>query len=162
MENVGANLDVERILKEKGVGYRLVELSQEAFTVDDVVKYSKGDVNPNEICKTIILCGRKTGKRAAFLLRGNDKLDFSKIKKLLGEEMAIANQNQVKEASGVEPGAVCPFLVKVPLFVDERVMFLKQINCGSGHHLYGLEFKSEDLSKSINYELVDLSKTVSG
>lgn len=149
-------LQVEKFLKEKGVEYRLIKLNQDAYTVDDVVKYSAGDINPEEICKTIILRGKKSGNKFAVLLRGNDRLNFAVAKKIFGEEMTVANPEQVKEAAGVEPGAVCPFLLSVPLFVDKRVERLIKINCGSGDHLYGLEFKSEDLEKGVKYETVNL------
>lgn len=151
-------LPVEKILKGKDVEYRLVRLSQKAYTVEDVVKYSNGEVEPAEICKTIILTGKKTGKKVAAFLCGGDRLDFSKVKKLFGEEMKIASNGEVKEAAGVEIGAVCPFLLKVPLYVDNKVMGLEKVNCGSGDHLYGLEFMIGDLAKVINYEKVDLAK----
>jgi prolyl-tRNA editing enzyme YbaK/EbsC (Cys-tRNA(Pro) deacylase) len=153
-------LQVETILKERGIGYRLIKLSQNAYTVDDVVKYSGGSVRPEEICKTIILRGKKSGKMAAILLRGKDKISFPKVKKILGEEIGVADGEQVKEAAGVEPGAVCPFLVNVRLLVDAGVMDSERINCGSGHHLYGLEFKAEDLAKAVDCEFVSLVKSV--
>jgi len=58
-------LKVEKLMRDKRVDYRLIRLSQHAYTVDDVVKYSEGEVNPDEICKTIILSGKKTGKKVA-------------------------------------------------------------------------------------------------
>ncbi len=152
-------LQVEKLLKEKGVEYRLIKLSQNAYTVDDVVRYSEENVDPAEICKTLILRGKKTGKKIAILLRGGDRLSFSDMKKMLGEEMTVANEEQVKEAAGVEPGAVCPFLVNVPLFVDKRVMDLKRMNCGSGDHLYGLEFETKDLARVVNFKIVGMAKS---
>lgn len=151
-------LPVEKILKEKGVKYRLIPLSESAYTVEDVLSYSDGNVNPDQICKTIILRGKKTGKKVAILLRGNDKVNFSAAKKIFGEEMAIASSEEVKEAANVEPGAVCPFMLNVDLKIDKKVMELETINCGSGHHLYGLEFKLRDLTRTVDYEIVDVAK----
>ncbi len=154
------DLQVEELLTGMGIEYRLIRLSRRAFTVDDVIKYAQGDVKPTEICKTIILQSKRGSNKVAVLLRGIDKLDFSKIKKVIGEEMTIANSEQVKDAAGVEPGAVCPLLLSIPLLVDEKVNLLTRINCGSGSHLYGLEFKKEDLVKGVQYEIVDVSKDV--
>jgi len=150
-------LKVEKLLKQKRIKYRLVKLSQEAYTVADVVKYSEGKVEPEEICKTIILKGKKSGEIIATFLRGSDMLDFSKAKKLFGERMTIADSDEVKRAAGVEPGAVCPFLLKVLLVVDKKVLALKRINCGSGHHLYGLEFDLKHLTEIVTYKTADLS-----
>lgn len=149
-------LAVEQILKEKGVEYRLIRLSNKAYTVKDVVQYSGGGVDPKEICKTIILKGKKTGEKRAVLLRGGDRLDFSKAKEVFGEALSIAGATEVKEIGGVEPGAVCLFLLQAPLYVDKRVLELQKVNCGSGDHLYGVEFRVEDLGKATQYEIVDL------
>ncbi len=151
-------LKIETLLKSKQIDYRLIKLSQNAYTVDDVAKYSDGSVKADEICKTMILRGKKSGNKFAALLRGNDKINFSGIKKLLGEEITVANAGQVKEAAGVEPGAVCPFLLNVPLFVDKEVLPLEKIHCGSGDHLYGLEFAAKDLAKGTNYKVAELAK----
>lgn len=151
-------LKVEKLLKEKGIEYRLIKLSQKAYTVDDVIKYSEGNVDSIQICKTIILSGKRSGKKLALLLRGDDRVNFSEAKVIFGEGMTIVNEEQVKEVAGVEPGAVCPLLLNVKLSVDRRVMDLGRINCGSGDHLYGLEFKTNDLGKVVDYELVNLAK----
>lgn len=151
-------IPVEEVLKTKQIPYRLIELQKEAFTVDDVVNFSKGDINPAEICKTIILKGKKSGKRYAVLLRGDDRLDFRAAKMLFREEMKVGDVGDVREVAGVEPGAVCPFLLAVPLYVDHGVLRLKRINCGSGHHLYGLEFDAKDLAKGVIYQAVGLAK----
>ena len=151
-------LPVEKILKEKRVSYRLIKLEQNAYTVDDVIKFSKEDITAAEICKTIILKGKKSSKMIAILLKGKDKINFTEAKKFFDEEMAVANPEEVKEASGVEPGAVCPLLLNVSLCVDRKVLELNKINCGSGHHLFGLEFSVEDLRRVINYIEIDIAR----
>jgi len=50
-------LKVENILKLKGVEYGLIKLSQKAYTVSDVIKYSENNINAEEVCKTM---GRNT------------------------------------------------------------------------------------------------------
>lgn len=150
-------IEVEEVLKKKNVDFRLIELSQNAFTVDDVVNYSNGDVDPAEICKTIILRGKKSGDLKAIFVRGDDRIDFAKAKTIFGEAMEIADREGVLAAASVEPGAVCPFLLNVPLSVDKRVFSLEKINCGSGHHLYGLEFPASGLGK-LQFEELEIVK----
>lgn len=159
-------LPVEKILRKERIAYRLIKLPAKAYTFDDVVKYLKDDLNSDkkanlnleEICKTIILKGKKTNKKFAVLLKGGDRINFLAAKELFKERATIADASEVKEVSGVEPGAVCPFLLNVPLFVDKKVKDLENIHCGSGNHLYGLEFKTEELAKAVNYKIVDLAK----
>ena len=152
-------IKVEQILLDKKIGYTLIPLKEKAYTVSDVVTFTGGQVKADEICKTIILRDKKTGNTIAVFLLGNHKIDFAKAKKIFGQNLAIASPEEVLAAAGVEPGAVCPFLLAVPLFVDAHVMGLKNIHCGSGDHLFGLEFQLADLEKVVPYQIVDIAKS---
>ncbi len=108
-------LMVEGILNGAGVEYRVMELTDRAVSVDDVIQFSKGEINPSEICKTIIVKS-KAGFTALFL-RGSDRVSFKKLKGVTGEAR-IASHEDVMEVAGVMPGAVCPLLVPAPVIVD--------------------------------------------
>lgn len=149
---------VIKILKEKGIPFRLIKLNGAAITVEDVVTFSNGEVILNEICKTVIVKGRKTGKLYGLFLQGTDKISFTKVKKVTGEEMTMGDVSDVKIASGVEPGAVCPFLLSVQLLVDNKIEGMERVNCGSGEHLFGLEFNPKDLKTCVEYVSGDFIK----
>ena len=149
-------LRVEQILYEKNVPFRLLILCEKAMSVDDVIKYSKEDIKREEICKTIIVKD-KGGSAHAFLLKGDRKLDFSKVKEILGA-VRMARADEVYEAAGTEPGAVCPFLLNVPLSVDKNVFETSRINFGSGDHMHGVEIATEDLGKVVKFDIVDVSQ----
>jgi len=145
-----------KLLEEKGVDYRLIELTGRAVTVEDVVRHAKDGVDPDEICKTIILKDRG-GLMHAVFLRGGDRIDFKKLRGLIGKA-SVAAPEEVEEATGVKPGAVCPLTLEVPLYVDERVFMKERINFGSGEHLYGIELSTKDLAKVIDFMVVDAAK----
>jgi len=145
-----------RLLEDKGVDYRLIELSDRAVTVEDVVRYAKDGVDPDEICKTIILKDREGHMHAVFL-RGRDRIDFRKLRSIIGKA-SVAAPDEVEEATGVKPGAVCPLLLDIPLFVDERVFMNEKVNFGSGNHLYGIEIAPRDLANVIDFKVVDAAK----
>ena len=148
-------LRVEDILDGAGVEYRVMELTDRAVSVDDVVRFSKDDINPDEICKTILVKS-KAGFTALFL-RGSDRVSFKKLKAVL-EKARIASPEQVMEITGVMPGAVCPLLVTVPVIVDWRLLRLDRVNFGSGDHLFGIEMKSIDLYKVMDYTVADFTE----
>ena len=145
-------LKVEDVLR--GLDYRVIELNYRAINVEDVVRFSKEKINPGEICKTILVKSKK--KFYALFLRGSDKIDFKKLKKIIGKA-SIASFHEVKEVAGFEPGAVCPLLVSVPVIIDENVMSLDKLNFGSGNHLYGIEMFTTDLEKVLDFQLADIS-----
>jgi len=148
-------LRVEGILDGAGVEYRVMELTDRAVSVDDVVRFSKDDINPDEICKTILVKS-KAGFTALFL-RGSDRVSFKKLKAVSGKAR-IASPEQVMEITGVMPGAVCPLLVTVPVIVDWRLLRLDRVNFGSGDHLYGIEMKAIDLYKVMDYTVADFTE----
>lgn len=151
-------LESEKLLKKLNIDYKLIELRDRALTVEDVIKYSNGRLDSDEICKTIIL---KDGEKfyAAFLL-GKHKIDFKKLENATGIKFSIVKPQEVEQNTGMEPGAVCPILIRMPIFLDNRVLEKRKVNFGSGNHLYGLEIATKDLSRVFNYKTVDMAKEV--
>jgi len=155
-----AKLDSVKILEEKGVEYRLIELEDRAISVEDVVRFSRSEIRPEEICKTIIVKDGR-GEMYAVLLAGDQRIDPDKAKGVIGGKVRIARFGEVKRATGVEPGAICPLLLEFPLLVDRGVLERERINFGSGDHLFGLEIRSEDLARVVDYTLVDVAELLS-
>ena len=151
-------LPITSKLNQHRIPFRLIALRQAAMSVDDVALYAVDPVPMEEICKTVIVKGRKTGKSYGILLCGRDKIAFGKLKKILGEEAMMGSPEDVKIAAGVDPGAVCPFLLSVPLFMDQKIVPMKRINCGSGDYLHGLEFDPADLVRAVECTVVDVAK----
>ena len=147
-------LPVEELLIEADIEYRIIELEARAISVDDVIEYSKEPINPDEICKTILV--KRKNQYHGLFLRGADQIDFKKLKTIIGKS-SIASRDEVKEISGVDAGAVCPLLLDVPVFVDKRVLDLEKLNFGSGNHLYGVEINSGDLSRVLEYSVADFA-----
>lgn len=150
-------LEAERVLHEKGIPYRLIELTDRAMTVADVARYSKGDFNVGEICKTVIMRD-DAGGRYAFLLVGTDRVDSNKAKRLTGKKLSVASPAEVSDSSGVDPGAVCPLTLSIPLTIDQRVTALQNVNFGSGHHLHGIEMKTMDLLRAVLHTIADIAQ----
>ncbi len=98
----------------------------------------------------------KAGFTALFL-RGSDRVSFKKLRGVTGKAR-IASPEDVMEITGIKPGAVCPLLVPVPIIVDLKVLTLERINFGSGNHLYGVEMRSSDLGKVLDFTVADISE----
>jgi prolyl-tRNA editing enzyme YbaK/EbsC (Cys-tRNA(Pro) deacylase) len=145
-----------RLLDDLGVEYRLIRLRGRAVTTQDVIDQAEGELNPAEICKTIIVKDRG-GVKHAVLLRGGDRINFSKLKVALGKT-SVASREEVMEATGVEPGAVCPLTLGVHVYVDEKVMRLERVNFGSGDYMYGIEVLTVDLAKAMSYTVLDMAE----
>jgi prolyl-tRNA editing enzyme YbaK/EbsC (Cys-tRNA(Pro) deacylase) len=150
------NLKSVDLIEEKGINYRLIELTKRAVTVKDVIKYSKSNLDHEEICKTILVKG-PSRRYYAILLLGKDMIDSSKLKSVIGK-FRIATLDEVYEVTGKGPGEVCPITLTTPLLVDKKVIAKSRINFGSGDKLIGLEIWSKDLEKLVDYSLIDVAK----
>lgn len=143
-------------LKEKNIEFRLTELSDKAFTVEDVVKYSKGELNQNEICKTIVA---KTGKGyVGLFLKGDKRINFDRVQKILNSKVRIATKEEVEKTTGLELGTVSPLFLDILVVMDNSVFDLEKVNFGSGDHFYEIEMKPQDLLKISNAKIAKISE----
>ena len=156
-----ANLEkIEKFLKIQKIPYKIIDLGGETFRVEDVVKVG---IVREAILKTLLIrCQKDTikGMQTIFVaigLRGGDKLDFKKVRKLFGGRAELATPAEVLKIVGVPIGAVCPIEIGVAVYFDRRAMELGNVNMGSGDLTKGLDMKFTDLLKTISgYEVTDL------
>jgi len=140
-------------LDKASVKYSLFKLDKQAYTVEDVVKYSRGRIKLDEICKTMILTDDQ-GQGFGVLLLGVSRVDLNKVGEITEKKLHLASRKEVIELTGIEPGAICPIILDIPLLVDEQVLLKNRINFGSGDHLYGIEMNSLDLKKVVEYRII--------
>lgn len=161
-----ANLvQIEKYLKQQKLPYEVINLSQQAFTVADVVDFG---IKVDEVVKTLVLRiyprsspGLEPSQKVKFValaLRGDDRVDFKKVRRLFGSKTELAKPDEVLKVVGVPIGAVCPIKIGIPLYLDKKVMDLENIHMGSGDLMHGLEMKLADLLKAVGkYYLVVIS-----
>ena len=157
-----ANLKQIKIhLESKRLPYQVIDLGREVFTVKGVAQTG---VDENEIVKTLIIryqnIQRSPNKMqfVALAVRGKDRVDFKKVRRLFGSKSELAKPEEVRKVIGVPVGAVCPILIGIPLYFDRKVMDLMHVNMGSGDLKKGLEMEFPDLLKAVGkYEAEDLT-----
>src|SRR3989338_9852355 len=148
-----ANLkQIEEYLRAKKLPYELIDLGGQVFTVEGVKEVG---VLEDQIVKTLII--RTNDNLVALAVRGKDRVDFKKIRKLFGSKSGLAKPEEVLKVCKVSIGAVCPILLDIPLIFDRKVMDLKRIHMGSGDLTKGLEMDFADLLKAVGeYQIEDL------
>ena len=152
--------NIEKYLKDKQLSYEVINLGGEVFTVKGVVE---SGVNKDEIVKTLIIRFKPNSSPgldrgyAALAVRGTDRVDFKKVRKLFGSKAELAKSEEVLNVCNVPVGAVCPILLDVPVYFDRKVMELSRIHMGSGDLTKGLEMEFSDLLKAVKkYQIEDL------
>jgi len=170
---------IEKFLQKHKINHKVSDLGGEVYKVEDVIKVG---INPDEILKTLIV--RSTvkpyfakasrgweglefrDKYFALVLRGKDRIDFKKVRRLFGPSTSLrvkcelAKPAEVKKVAGVPVGAVCPILLDIPIYIDRGALNLKHVNMGSGDLTKQLEMDFEDLLGAIGeYKIMDLTST---
>src|SRR3989344_7152078 len=152
--------NIEKYLKDKQLSYEVINLGGEVFTVKGVVE---SGVNKDEIVKTLIIRFKPNSSPgldrgyAALAVRGKDRVDFKKVRRLFGSKSGLATEDEVQRICKVPVGAVCPILLEIPVYFDQKVMELSHVNMGSGDLTKGLEMDLVDLLKAISdYKIEDL------
>lgn len=166
-----ANLrKIEKRLKDLNLNYSFIDLGGEIFRVEDVIK---AGIDPDEVVKTLLVRSvvKPTFAKAsrgwaglefkteynALAVRGRDRLDFKKVRRIFGPKTDLAKTDEVKKVVGVPVGAVCPIEIGVPVYFDRKVLELKNVNLGSGDLTRGLDMKLADLIKAVGeYQVADL------
>jgi prolyl-tRNA editing enzyme YbaK/EbsC (Cys-tRNA(Pro) deacylase) len=148
-----ANLkQIEAHLKKKKLNYKVINLGGEVYTVEGVTQTG---VDGDQIVKTLVV--KSNMGFVALAVRGKDRIDFKKVRRLFGSKSELAKPDEVQNVIGVPIGAVCPIIIEVPLYFDQKVMNLKHVNMGSGDLTKGLEIELTDLLTAVGkYTIEDL------
>jgi Cys-tRNA(Pro) deacylase len=134
--------EVERVaafLREAGVEARVEEFSDGTPTAEDAARAVGCELG--QIVKSLVFdCD---GRFVLALVAGNHRADAKAVAALAGSERArIASPDQVREATGFEPGAVAPFPTrKVDGVLIDRALLRHRvvwIGAGSIRHMAGV------------------------
>lgn len=160
-----ANLEqIKKHLLALKLPFKTVVLDRKAYTVADVVR---SGIRLEDVVKTLIVrkgterqsdevnkrsfSANKVYRRGfvALALCGNDRVDFKKIRAKFGSKSGLARAEEVLEVVGVPIGAVCPILLEMPIYIDKKVMNLKNVHMGSGDLNFGLEMNLTDFLEAV-------------
>lgn len=59
-----------------------------------------------------------------------------------------------------KPGVVRLIILSISKIIDQRVLAILHVNFSSGSHLYGIEIKTADLIRAVNYTLADIQNRI--
>ena len=121
---------VERViayLREAGAEVRVEEFAEGTPTAKDAARAVGCDLG--QIVKSLLFdCA---GRSVLVLVPGDRRADSEKIARAAGSPFArIAGTDEVRDATGFEPGAVAPFpLRRVSSFFIERTLIGQPVLC---------------------------------
>jgi Ala-tRNA(Pro) deacylase len=149
--NESVFLRLEGLLKERGVDFAVLRhqpvfTSEEAAAVRGVALSSGAKAL---ICKA-------DERLVMFVIPGDRKLDSKQVRQALGiHALRFATKDELKELTGLPPGAVPPFgsLFGLPPYCDTRLAENDRINFNAGDNSISISLRYEDYLKVENPSL---------
>jgi len=111
-----------------------------AHTIDEVCAALK--ISAQQTVKTLIVAGSEEGALIALIVRGDHELNEIKAEKMagVGKPLRFASDEQIRAATGSNPGSLGPVGLNMPMIVDRAAAHLADFVCGAnedGFHLTG-------------------------
>ncbi|MDD4607040.1 MAG: YbaK/EbsC family protein [Patescibacteria group bacterium] len=136
-----------KILNEHKIKYEIKE-HKTVFTAYDLAQTLK--IKPKEITKTLVI---KADKNYILVVLGGDqKLDFTKLKKIIGaKKVSIATEKDMVKQFKIKPGAITPFgiLYKTPVYLEKKLIQNPKLLLQSGNFNQSLRLTTKDFVKLI-------------
>src|SRR3989338_4806987 len=143
-------------LKKLGIRHEILE-HPPLVKVEEVQKYLRSTIR--EAGATILM--NADGQYIAIVRRGDCKLNFNKIKKILKiSNLRVATDDEFKNITKVPIGAAQLYYSQIPTLIDSKIFELEYVNAGSGSLSYTFRYKTSDLKKLPHIQIADISEKV--
>ncbi|MEK7470703.1 MAG: tryptophan--tRNA ligase [Patescibacteria group bacterium] len=144
--------DYDQKLSELGIEHSFIE-HPAIKEVGDVMNFL--NLPLSESSATLLM--KADDSFVAIIRRGDTELDLEKAKKIINvKKLQIASLDEFTKLTGLQPGAA-HYLTGFKTFIDKKVFENEYVYGGSGSLLITTKYKSEDLIKIPNSQIVELS-----
>lgn len=94
------------------------------------------------------------------LKKGDDKVDLKKLKKLLKvNDLRFANKEEFENITGLPFGAARMYIPGLATYIDEGVFIKEYLNGGTGSFVYTFKYKTADVKKIPQSQIVNVTMT---
>lgn len=98
------------------------------------------------------------GNFIVILKKGNDHLNFKKIKKFLNVgDLRFANKEEFEEKTNLPFGAARIYISGLQTYIDQRVFDKEYLNGGTGSFTCTFKYKTEDMKKIPDSTVTDMA-----
>ena len=125
-------------LEAAGLEADILEMANETRTAADAAREAECEID--QIAKSIIFQGMKSGRIFLFITAGGQRVDADKASKLAGEPLGRADASAVRSETGFAIGGVSPVghLTAPTAFFDRSLLRFDKIYAAAGtpHHIF--------------------------
>lgn len=149
-----------RILDTLKIPYSLHEYAWSEEELDAVTVAGKVGLPPEQVFKTLVLKGDKTGVLMA-CLPGNAELDLKALAAASGnKKVEMVPVKEIQGLTGYTRGGVSPLGVKkpYPLYLDELVVLCEPVSISAGQRGLQIFLAGADLVRATGATLAAISR----
>ena len=117
-------------------------------------------ISLGQLLRTIVV-RRGPDDYAFVLVPGGRQIDWPKLRAHLGvKRMSLPDQDEAREVTGYERGAITPFGAsrRWPVIADAGVAGRDRVAIGGGAHGVNLHVRGDDLVRVLDADLVDVTR----
>jgi len=123
---------VQDVIYSLGFSNEVIEFEKPTRTAEEAA--SRVNCHLNQIVKSLVFQGVQSGRGILVLTSGVNRVDTSKLEKIIGEKVKKANPEFVLESSGYSIGGIPPIGLKIDFieFMDKDLMQCKTLWAAAG------------------------------
>ena len=142
-------------LKKLGINNKVIEHPY-LKEVEDVLKYC--NLTFADGASTLIY--KVDDGYIAIIRRDDCKIDLKKLKKLAKTEiLEMASDEEFSKLTGLIPGAARIYIPEVnKTYIDKKILEKEFVQAGSGNFTTSINYKTADLSKIPNSEIINIAE----
>ncbi|MBS3168519.1 hypothetical protein J4216_05305 [Candidatus Woesearchaeota archaeon] len=147
---------IKKFLDENKINYEVID-HEPVYTSEDAARIRNADLKQG--AKSMII--RSNGNFYNFVLSASKKIDWKKVKEILGNNSAsFATPEEVIKNIHCEIGSVPPFgnLYDLKIYCDSSLLENEEIEFNAGLHTRSIRMKAKDWAQCVKPEIVDFSK----
>lgn len=149
-----------RLLDAKSINYNLIEYEVDESDLSATALAKKIGQNIEQIFKTLVLRGDKTGVFVA-IIPGNAEVDLKKAAKISGNKnCAMVHQKELLPLTGYIRGGCSPLGMKkpYPIYIHETCQLFDFIFVSAGQRGLQIKINPEDLIKVTSAVVSDITE----
>ncbi len=139
-------------VRESGIDAEFM-IHAKSETVEESAKHT--DVDEESIVKTLVFIADKP---VAVLCPGHRRVSEDKLEQVTGEDVRMANPDEVEEATGYIVGGVSPFDLDIPVYMDESILENDEVKPAAGSRVVGITVDPEELKELVDAEEADIAE----
>ena len=147
---------IQNLLNSLGYDYTVIEHAESTRTAQEAA--DRAGCELGQIVKSLIFCGKTSGKPILVLTSGANRVDEKRISGYAGETISRADADFVRTVTGFAIGGVPPIghAEKMETYLDEDFLSYQTIWAAAGTPNAIFELKTEDLQKMTNGKIVQV------